>query len=120
MTLRPIDNYYIQHNDDINSTLQYLRKHILSLDENISEAWKYQMPFFFYKKKRFCYLWIHKRLQQPYIGIVDGTLVDHPYLVRENRTKMKILLIDQTLDLPIKTINEILVQIINFHKKSLL
>lgn len=114
--LRPIDQFFLQHDEQINSCMQFLRKHILSLDENISEAWKYQLPFFYYKNKRFCYLWIHKKYQKPYIGIVNGGLIDHPLLIRENRVRMKILLVDPTKDIDLETIDTILKEVLSRYK----
>lgn len=119
MTLRPIDNYYTEHEEVNNSILQYLRQYILGLDNDIAEGWKYGMPFFYYKKKRLCYFWVDKKTNYPYIGIVDGALVNHPDLIQGNRTKMKILSIDPTIDIPIKTINEILMTLIEQYKTSL-
>ena len=55
-----------------------------------------------------CYLWVHKTLHQPYIGIVEGKLIDHSDLVQEKRARMKILLLDPGKDLPIKKIDTIL------------
>lgn len=106
--LRPIDEFFLEHDEDTNSCLQFLREHILNFDENITEAWKYQLPFYYYKKKPLCYFWIHKKFKQPYIGIENGGLLDHPQLLRENRVKMKILLVDPTTDIDIETIDTIL------------
>ncbi|SHF78854.1 DUF1801 domain-containing protein [Dysgonomonas macrotermitis] len=117
MELRPIDSYFLQHNDHINVCLQFLRQHILNLDENISESWKYEMPFFVYKKQMCCYLWVHKKLNQPYIGIVEGALVNNPALIQEGRARMKILLINPYEDLPMETINDILQQMLAIYKK---
>lgn len=82
----------------------------------ITEAWKYGMPFFCYKGKMFCYLWLHKKYGQPYIGIVEGKKVDHPDLLQEKRARMKILLLDPGTDLPLKKINAILKQILALYK----
>lgn len=112
MDLRPIDSFFLQHDENTNICLQFLRQHILSLDSNISEAWKWELPFFVYKGKNCCYLWIHKKYKQPYIGFVDGALIDHPALLKEKRSKMKILLIDPNEDLPMKIINYILQKMI--------
>ncbi|QIK53704.1 DUF1801 domain-containing protein [Dysgonomonas sp. HDW5B] len=116
--LRPIDEFFLEHDEDTNSCLQFLREHILSFDENITEAWKYQLPFYYYKKKPFCYFWIHKKYKQPYIGIENGGLLDHPQLLRENRVKMKILLVDQTKDIDLETIDTILKDSLSLHKDS--
>lgn len=114
--LRPIDNYFLQHNEPVKSCLQFLRAHILKQDEHITEAWQYGMPFYYFKGKRFCYLWVHKKYHQPYIGIVDGKLIGHPDLVIEKRARMKILLLDAAKDIPIKKIDLILKKVIALYK----
>ncbi|RZL46212.1 MAG: DUF1801 domain-containing protein, partial [Pedobacter sp.] len=50
----------------------------------------------------------------PYIGFVDGNLIDHPDLLQEKRARMKILLIDENSDLPIEKINLILTSAMYF------
>ncbi len=114
--LRPIDNYFLQKDEPVKSCLQFLRQHILKQDDSITEAWKYSMPFYFYKGKRFCYLWTHKKYHQPYIGIVDGKAINHPDLVIEKRARMKIFLIDPSKDIPVKKLNVILKEIIALYK----
>ena len=76
------------------------------------------MPFFCFKGKMFCYLWFHKKLKQPYIGIVEGNRFEECFLLQENRSRMKIMLLDPNKDLPIKTIQNILQRAINFYKKN--
>jgi len=70
--LRPIDQYFMEQPEPLKSCLEYLRACILGLDAAVAEAWRYSAPFYFYKGKRFCYLWVHKKTRQPYIGIIDG------------------------------------------------
>ena len=106
--LRPIDQYFLHKEEPIKSCLAFLRGHILKQDPHITEAWRYGMPFYFYKGKRFCYLWIHKKYLQPYLGIVDGNRIQHPDLLQEKRVKMKILLLDPHKNLPLRKINSIL------------
>jgi len=106
--LRPIDNYFLQNEEPFKSCLQSLRQHILQFDNDVTEKWLYGMPFFYYKGKRFCYLWIHKKLRKPYLGIVDGNKIHHPDLLSENRSRMKILLLDADKDLPLEKLNAIL------------
>ena len=110
--LRPIDNYFLQKEEPIKSCLQFLRAHILKYDPHITEGWSYSMPFFYFKGQRFCYLWVHKKLKQPYLGIVDGNEIDDPALLREKRTRMKILLIDAAKDIPVRKINSVLKRLI--------
>ena len=105
--LREIDNFYFHKNEPTKSCLHALREYILSYNANITEAWKYRMPFFCYKRKMFCYIWLDKKTLQPYLGIVEGKHIDHPLLVKGDRSRMKILMIDPLKDLPVKTIDAI-------------
>lgn len=113
--MRDIDLYYLQKEEPVKGCLLFLRRQILDFDKNITEAWKYRMPFFCYKGKMFCYLWVHKKNGLPYIGIVEGRKIDHPELILEDRARMKILLIDPNNDLPVDTINTILKTALSFY-----
>ena len=117
--LREIDTYFVQQNDPVKSCLQALRGYILQFDENITEVWRHNMPFYNYNGKRFCYIWLHKKKAQPYIGLVDGKSIIHPTLIAEKRSRMKILLIDPNEDLPLNTINLILLMAINLVEKNI-
>jgi len=112
---RPIDNYFLQQPEPTKSCLQFLRRHILALDANLTEEWKYGMPMYCYKGKMFCYLWTHKKYLQPYIGIVEGNRLNHPDLLQEKRARMKILLIDATQDIRVEKIDGILREALGFY-----
>ena len=66
--------------------------------------------FFYLGKKRLCYLWVGKKTGRPYLGIVDGSKVEHPLLVAEKRKRMKILYVDPLKDIPLPVILHILRQ----------
>jgi len=100
--LSPIDNYFLQKEEPIKSCLEFLRQHLLKQEKKLTEKWEYGMPFFYYNKKRVCYLWVHKKLHQPYLGIVEGKSINHPDLLQEKRARMKILLIDPARNIPIR------------------
>ncbi len=106
--LRDIDQFFLNQQEPAKSCLFYLREHILSFNGNITEAWKYRMPFYCCKGKMFCYLWINKKTKQPYIGIVEGRRLEHPLLVMEKRSRMKTMQLDADADLPLQTIDSIL------------
>jgi len=114
--MKETDNFYLQHDEPIKGTLLALKEIILKQDKDISAAWKYGMPFFCYKGKMFCYLWIHKKHKQPYVGIVEGKRFDHPDLIIEKRSRMKIMLFDPNKDLPIRTVENILQQALNLYR----
>ena len=114
--LRPSDNWYLQHEEPVKSCLQFLREHILKQDKAITEAWKYGMPMFCYNGKMFCYLWVHKKYKQPYLGIVEGNKIHHQDLLMEKRARMKIFLLDPAKDLPVRKINKILKEVLALYK----
>jgi len=113
--MKEFDSYFLKQSEPNRSCLLALRDIILALDKSITPAWKYGMPMFCYRDKMFCYLWIHKKYKQPYIGIVEGKRIDHPSLLQEKRARMKIMLIDPNKDIPIKTIKSILKQALQFY-----
>jgi hypothetical protein len=114
--IRPIDNYFLEKPEPVKSALAFLRGHVLSLNAHLTEEWKYGMPMYCYKGKMFCYLWVHKKYGQPYIGIVEGHRLCHPDLLQEKRARMKILLIDATTDIPVEKIDAILREALTFYK----
>lgn len=114
--IREIDNYFLQKEEPVKSYLLTLRDYILRYDKNITEAWKYRMPFYCYKGKMFCYLWIHKKYHQPYLGIVEGRNVNHPDLIIEKRARMKIMLFDPMKDVPLKSIDSVLGKAMSLYK----
>lgn len=118
--LTQLDNFYLQKEEPVKGCLLALREIILKQDKDISAAWKYGMPFFCYQGKMFCYLWVHKKLHQPYIGIVEGKRFDHPNLIIEKRSRMKIMLFEADQDLPIKAIQAILKQAIDLYKTGVI
>lgn len=114
--LRPIDNYFLEKETMIGDCLLFLRQHIIDFDTDITEEWKYKMPFYYYKGKMLCYLWTEKKTGCPYLGIVDGNKIERPELISEKRNRMKIFLIDPTKDIPVQEIDSILTEIINIRK----
>jgi uncharacterized protein DUF1801 len=115
--LSPVDKYFQKQAEPVKSCLEFLRSHILNTDADISESWKYGMPFYCYDGKMFCYLWVDKKFKQPYLGVVEGNKIDHPELLKEKRSRMKILLIDPDKNIPIKKINGILKEVLKLYKK---
>jgi hypothetical protein len=111
----PIHNYFLQQQEPNKSCLLFLRKIILEQNEFITEKLSYGMPTYYYKGKRFCYLWVHKKLNQPYIGIIDGNKIDHPDLVQEDRARMKIFLVDAGKDVEVKNVNGLLKRVLKMY-----
>lgn len=64
----------------------------------------------------FCYLWVHKKYKQPYIGIVEGKKINHPKLIHEKRARMKILLFDPEKDVPVRMVGAILKEVLSLYR----
>jgi hypothetical protein len=58
--LSHIDGFYLEKEEPVRSCLMSTRAFILGLTPDITESWKYGMPFFCYDGKMLCYLWTRK------------------------------------------------------------
>ncbi|MDX6183678.1 DUF1801 domain-containing protein [Flavobacterium sp. Fl-77] len=106
--MKQLDDFYLNQEEPIKGIFLALKKIILKQDSNITNVLKYGMPFFCYKGKMFCYLWFHKKLKQPYIGIVEGKSFEEPFLIQEKRSRMKIMLLNPDEDLPLEIIENVI------------
>ncbi len=115
--LNKVEAYYLKLQEPHRGCLLALRHVIKSFDElNITEEWKYGLPSFYYKKKPFCYFWKDPKTQVPYIGISKGYLIEHPFLIKGNRTRIKIIPVALEEDIPVKIIYEIFELTLKFYK----
>ncbi|WP_264537800.1 DUF1801 domain-containing protein [Flavobacterium sp. N1736] len=118
--MKQLDDFYLKQEEPIKGALLALKEIILKQDKDITNVLKYGMPFFCFKGKMFCYLWIHKKLKQPYIGIVEGKYFDEPFLIQESRSRMKIMLLDSEQDLPTEKIEMVLQKALNLYKSGII
>jgi hypothetical protein len=112
------DNFFLKQDEPTKSCLLAMRDIIMAFDDEITSAWKYGMPFFCFRGKMFCYLWVHKKFEQPYVGIVEGRRINHADLIIEGRSRMKIMLLNPKKDLPVRKIKMILKQAIKLYKSG--
>jgi hypothetical protein len=106
--MKELDLFYLQQEEPAKSCFLTLRDHILQYNQHITETWKFRMPFFCCMGQSFCYFRIERKSGKPYIGFTEGKWLDHPALVSEKRSRIKILLVDPATDLPFKELNAIL------------
>lgn len=114
--MQELDLFYLQLEEPNKSSLSALRQHILAFDSDITEARKFNMPFFFYKGNRFCYFKVDRKLGTPYLGFNDGKWIDHPELTFEDRSRIKIFMVDPNQPLPFATIDSILKAALELYK----
>ncbi len=112
------DAYYLSQEEPNKSCLLALRSIIVKQDESVIETKKYGMPCFCYQKKMFCYLWVDKKTQEPYILFVEGKHMHHPMLETGTRARMKIFRINANEDLPIRTLEELLQQSLELYRNG--
>jgi len=118
--IRETDTFYINKNEPNRGCLLALRKIILDQDADITETRKWEMPCFCYKNKMFCYLWVDKRTEEPYILMVEGKHLNHSVLEQGNRSRMKVFRIDPTKDLPIQSIKLVLNEALDLYRNGIL
>lgn len=118
--MKQLDDFYFNQQEPLKGTLLALKQIILKQDKDITNVLKYGMPFFCYKGKMFCYLWVHKKTKQPYIGIVEGKHFDEAFLIQEDRSRMKIMLFNSDEDLPLEQIESVLEKALNLYKSGII
>ena len=102
-----LNRFYFEKEEPIKSCLLALKAIILEYNSNLEPRWYYRLPCFMLKKHIFCYLWIDKKTQFPYIAIGKGIKIDHPDLIQGKRTFVRLLMIDPNADIPIDKIHAI-------------
>lgn len=112
------DQFYLTKEEPVKSTLLAMKTIILQQHPDITHVLKYGMPFFCYRQKMFCYLWIHKKFRNPYLGIVEGSYFNESFLLAEKRSRMKIMLLDPTADLPIEAIKALIQKAIGLYQNG--
>lgn len=108
--MKKLDEYYQRLEEPMRGCHLAIRQVLLNLDEQIEETWKWSTPFFTYRKKMLCYLWIDKKDRFPYLGIYGGDLLNHPALVQMHQAKIRKLVINPQEDLPVVTLQEVIGQ----------
>jgi hypothetical protein len=118
--MKQLDDFYLKQEEPVKGIFLSLKEIILNQDKDITNVLKYGMPFFCYKGKMFCYLWIHKKYKKPYIGVVEGKHFDETFLLQEARSRMKIMLFDASEDLPLEQIEMVVHKALNLYKSGII
>ena len=114
------ENYYLIKDEPTKSCLLALRDIIRLQDSNVSETWKYGMPCFSYRKKIFCYLWMDKKTDEPYILMVEGKHLNNPGLEQGKRSRMKILRINPNIDIPLLEVEQLINDALDLYRNGTL
>ena len=68
----------------------------------------------------FCFLWIDKNTDEPYILFVEGKYLNHPLLEKGNRRRMKIFRVNPKTDIKTDTIRVMLDDALNLYRKGII
>lgn len=105
--MKAIDEFYFNKEEPVKGCLLALKKIITDYNTAFESRWYYRLPCFMYQNQIFCYLWIDKKTQFPYIAIGKGVHIEHPDLIQGNRTFTKLLMINPEEDIPVDKIYSI-------------
>ena len=103
--LNPLENYFLKQPEPQQSCMLFLRKWLI--EQGLEEQYKYLTAMYHFKGKPLCYLSVRTKDSQLYIGFVKGYLMKHPELKKEGRKMISALYINPEMDLPIKTLSQI-------------
>lgn len=117
--MKELDHFYSGLQEPAQACFLALRDIVLSTDVDVTEAWKYQLPFFCYKGKMFCYLWHDKKRNMPYVGFVEGNRLTHPLLLQEKRERMKIFLVDPLKDIDKPSLIAIIQEALDIYRNGI-
>lgn len=107
-SIKNITSFYLKQDEPNKGCFLALRTIVLDFDESISETVKYGMPCFCVGKKPLCYLWKDKVTNVPYVLMVNGIQLNHPFLEQGSRAKMKIFSVNPNEDIDIVSLKEVL------------
>ena len=102
-----LDDFFLKIPEPQRSEFLFLRR-FLQEESELSEAWKFNTPFYYLKGKWFAFISYNaKKDHELYISFVRGHLISHPTLLSEGRKKQKIYRIASGEDIDITALKEI-------------
>lgn len=105
--ISPLQEFYLKQEEPTRSCFEALKEIILRSDSEVTEEWKYKLPFFYYRGKMFCYLWKDKKTKTPYIGFMPLGLED-PVLIKGDRKRVQIMYVHPEEDIDLESIGRVL------------
>jgi hypothetical protein len=111
--LHDLENYYLKHPEPIQGCLLALKNIILCVNREITQRQQYQIPFFYYKGKKLCFLWVNKK--KLLLGfVVDKTILPVVTGVKR-KDEMETIEIYPREDLPVQIIQDKILQLIKLY-----
>lgn len=114
--LTALENYYLKQPEPIRECLLAMKEIILRINSEITHERKYQIPFFYYKGKKLCFLWVDRK--KPLLGFVIDRKLQPLIAGVKRKDTVETILLDPTEDLPIEFVIEKLQQIMALYDQS--
>ena len=102
------NEYFLSLPEPEQSCLLYMRQFLLESSPQITETWKFNTPFYYYKGHWFCYLIYQPKNKKIYLSFVQGYRLNHPKLVSEGRKQMKVYYVKADQDIALKELKQIM------------
>lgn len=116
--MKELDMYYSSLDEPMQSCMTALSRIILDVDPEIIPEWKYRTPFFYFRGRMMAYIWVHKKTNRPYLGMVEGKLLNYENLDFEKTKRIKVFYLNVEEDLPVSDIQKIILLGVNLYKSG--
>lgn len=97
-----LEQYYAKQPEPFQGCLLALKDIILAVSPHITHVRKFQIPFFYYKDKKLCYLWVTRKKLQ--LGFVEDKKINPPSTEFKRKDKYVSIIVDPNADLPMEFI----------------
>jgi hypothetical protein len=104
--LTPGDDKINKQKPEFAEIMLFLRRHLLSYNKNMFEAFKYMTIYYEYKDKGICFM--HLKDNYVYLCFNNGPKLKHPKLAADGRKAFKAFKCFVNKDIDVKSLNEIL------------
>ena len=111
-----LEKYYAKQPDAIRECLLALRQIILAVDKHITAQRKFQIPFFYYKDKKLCYLWVNRK--KLLLGFATDKSVLPDNGTAKKRDAYQSIQIDPEKDIPMRMIRKNLKERIALYRNT--
>ncbi|WP_242117829.1 DUF1801 domain-containing protein [Aestuariivivens sediminicola] len=100
--MKPVDHYFLNQKEPYQSIMLYVRSVILKALPEVTEHFRYNIPFYHIGKKPLLYLNILKGRDYVDVAFVHGVLLEDEFPILRNDNKRK-----QVRSIPLKSLEDL-------------
>ena len=87
--MNPTEQYFLSQKEPYQSIMLYVRSVIFKALPEVSEKYKYKIPFYYHNKKPLCYLNILKNTNYVDVAFVQGSFLEERFLILKDDNNRK-------------------------------